>query len=200
MLGFVARRLLISVPVLFAASILVFIMVANSGDPLGDLHSRPNVPRAVIEARRHELNLDRPVVVRYGTWAGHFLKGDFGKSIGGRDVRTELWRRMKVTLRMVLLSVVDDGTSTYLFGNDLVYGRNTATWLARVPSGQLGAAPYEYESDPLVRECPVEAPRGRRALDLVFFRDLAFAGLWAVRLVMINSAFAPHVRCQRTVI
>ena len=106
MLGFVARRLLISIPVLFAASILVFIMVANSGDPLGDLHSRPNVPRAVIEARRHELHLDRPVVVRYGIWAGHFLKGDFGKSIGGRDVRSDLWRRMKVTLRMVLLSVV----------------------------------------------------------------------------------------------
>jgi hypothetical protein len=41
-------------------------------------------------------------------------------------------------------SVVDDGTYTYLFGNNLVYGTNTATRLARVPSGRLGAAAYEY--------------------------------------------------------
>jgi len=41
-------------------------------------------------------------------------------------------------------SVVDDGTYTYLFGNDLIYGTNTATWVARVPSGQLGATGYEY--------------------------------------------------------
>jgi hypothetical protein len=41
-------------------------------------------------------------------------------------------------------AVVDDGTSTYVFGNDLVYGTNTETWLARVPSGQVATMPYEY--------------------------------------------------------
>jgi hypothetical protein len=41
-------------------------------------------------------------------------------------------------------SLVDDGTYTYLFSNNLVYGTNTATRLARVPSGRLGGAAYEY--------------------------------------------------------
>src|SRR5262249_2240068 len=41
-------------------------------------------------------------------------------------------------------SVVDDGTYTYLFGNNLVYGDNTETSVARVPSGQVTTTPYEY--------------------------------------------------------
>ena len=45
MLGFVIRRLLISIPVMIAVSFLVFLMVAGSGDPLAELRARPNTPR-----------------------------------------------------------------------------------------------------------------------------------------------------------
>jgi hypothetical protein len=41
-------------------------------------------------------------------------------------------------------SVVDDGSYTYLFGNNLVYGDNTKTSVARVPTGHVGTSPYEY--------------------------------------------------------
>src|SRR4051812_20422614 len=106
MLGFVIRRLLISIPVVIAVSFLVFLMVANSGDPLADLRARPNIPRASIEARRQELHLDKPVITRYGIWASHFARGDFGKTLGGRPVRSLLWERLQVTLRMVVLATI----------------------------------------------------------------------------------------------
>jgi hypothetical protein len=42
-------------------------------------------------------------------------------------------------------SVASDSAYTYLFGNNLVYGDHTsATYVARVPIGQVGAAPYQY--------------------------------------------------------
>jgi peptide/nickel transport system permease protein len=103
MLGFVVRRLASSVLVLLLSSIIVFALVANSGDPLGDLKQRqPPPPASVIELRRANLNLDKPVVERYGIWLSKFVRGDMGKSIDGQEVAPLLWRRLQVTLRMVV--------------------------------------------------------------------------------------------------
>jgi peptide/nickel transport system permease protein len=83
MLTFVARRLLISIPVLLLSSVLVFVMVANSGDPLAELKTRnPPVPAHVIEARRHQLRLDRPLPERYWYWIHNFARGDLGSPSG----------------------------------------------------------------------------------------------------------------------
>jgi glutathione transport system permease protein len=107
MLTFVARRLLISIPVLLLSSVLVFVMVANSGDPLAELKTRnPPVPAHVIEARRHHLRLDRPLPERYWYWIHNFARGDLGQSVRGLDVGPLLVRRAAVTLRMVVLAIV----------------------------------------------------------------------------------------------
>ena len=100
------RRLLISIPVLFVASILVFTMVANSGDPLADLVLNPRTPPAVIARRRAELNLNKSVVTRYRIWITHFVRGDFGKTNDSVPVRPLLLRRLGVTLRMVLAAML----------------------------------------------------------------------------------------------
>lgn len=103
---FIVRRLLALVPVLLLSSVLVFAMVASSGDPLGDLKSRnPPVPAQVIEARRHQLQLDRSLPERYWQWIRHFVRGDMGKTITGLDVQPLLARRMATTMRMVLLAI-----------------------------------------------------------------------------------------------
>ena len=39
-------------------------------------------------------------------WAKGFVKGDFGKTLGGRPVRSLLWERLQVTLRMVVLATL----------------------------------------------------------------------------------------------
>jgi ABC-type dipeptide/oligopeptide/nickel transport system permease component len=58
MLGYVLRRLAISIVVLFLATIVVFLLVAESGDPLALLRSNPKIPHATIVARQHLLHLD----------------------------------------------------------------------------------------------------------------------------------------------
>lgn len=107
MISFIIRRLLISIPVVILSSVLVFLLVANSGDPLGDLKSRnPPVPKQVLDLRRHQLNLDKPLPARYWAWVTHFVRGDMGTSVGGLDVRTLLGQRLVVTMRMIILATL----------------------------------------------------------------------------------------------
>src|SRR5918992_5116283 len=100
MLSFIIRRLLIAIPIVLLSSVLVFLLVANSGDPLAELKGRnPPVPPQVIEAREKTLGLDKPLPARYVTWLGNFVQGDMGKSIGGGEVPPPLWEGLKGTLR-----------------------------------------------------------------------------------------------------
>jgi peptide/nickel transport system permease protein len=103
---FILRRLGVSLPMLLGTSLLVFGLVTAAGDPLADLRAQDDVPAEVIEARRDALHLDDPVLARYGRWLSGVVRGDFGISLGGRDVRSLLWERLQVTLRMVLVATV----------------------------------------------------------------------------------------------
>jgi peptide/nickel transport system permease protein len=102
MAGFILRRLAISVPLIALASFLVFILVAVSGDPLGELRSNPSITQAQIEVRRHQLGLDRPLMTRYVDWATSAVTGDFGLSAKDNEpVVDKLERAMWVTLRLL---------------------------------------------------------------------------------------------------
>jgi peptide/nickel transport system permease protein len=105
-LAYSIRRLLIAIPVIFASSVLVFLLVAFSGDPLANLRANPRTPPEVIELRERQLNLDKPLPQRYLIWAGGFIQGDFGLTNDGREVRPLLWDRMQITLRMVVLAIL----------------------------------------------------------------------------------------------
>lgn len=104
---FILRRLCWYVPLLLLSSILVFLLVAGSGDPLANLRSQPEIPRELVERRARELGLDRPLVVRYGQWLRAAVQGDFGRrAVEETSVRTVLWERLQVTLRMVTAALV----------------------------------------------------------------------------------------------
>jgi peptide/nickel transport system permease protein len=100
------RRLLVTIPLLLAASALSFLLVANSGDPLENLRMNPRTTPEQIASREQELNLDKPVVARYFIWLGGALHGDFGKDNQGGDVATQLWRALSVTLRLVVIAEI----------------------------------------------------------------------------------------------
>ncbi len=106
MLGFVVRRLLGSVLVLAVSSVIVFTLVANSGNPLADLQGRnPPPPQSVIELRRTQLNLDKSATERYVIWLKGFVTADMGNTIDGREVRPMLWSRLKITLRLAATAI-----------------------------------------------------------------------------------------------
>ncbi len=106
MLYYVIRRLLVAIPVLIGSSIVVFLLVVFAGDPLGELKGRPGTPPYVIAAREHQLWLDRPLPQRYWHWLSNVVTGNFGLSVKGIDIRSDLLRRFEVTMRMVMLAIV----------------------------------------------------------------------------------------------
>ena len=106
MFAYVTRRLLISVVVLFFATILVFLLVSSSGDPLAILRATPKVPHSTIVARERLLHLNDPLWQRYWIWLTNALHGNLGTTISGQDVGSEAMSHLLVTLRMVIIATV----------------------------------------------------------------------------------------------
>ncbi|HEX3285342.1 MAG TPA: ABC transporter permease [Mycobacterium sp.] len=107
MTRFLARRFLNYVVLLVLASFLTFTLTSYSFKPLDSLEQRnPRPPQAVIEAKAAELNLDRPIPIRYVRWASGAVRGDFGTTITGQAISNELGRRVGVSLRLLLIGSV----------------------------------------------------------------------------------------------
>jgi len=80
--GYIIRRLLQSLFVVFGVSIVAFGMLFMTGDPteviLGDATDRMSVQQ--IEEFRVKMGFDRPWYVQYASFVGNALQGDFGYS------------------------------------------------------------------------------------------------------------------------
>ncbi|AEA26797.1 ABC-type transporter, integral membrane subunit [Pseudonocardia dioxanivorans CB1190] len=85
MLGYVGRRLLMAIPILFGVSIVIFITIKIiPGDPVASLLGPTGSPEARA-ALTERLGLNEPWPVQYVTWLGHTLTGDLGTSIARRS-------------------------------------------------------------------------------------------------------------------
>jgi len=104
---FTIRRLLSSIVVLFASSLLVFALCVASFDPLAPYRTRqPAPPPEFFAALREQLNLNEPFYSRYLSWVGGVLTGDFGQSNAQSEVGPVLIDRLGVTARMVVAAMV----------------------------------------------------------------------------------------------
>jgi peptide/nickel transport system permease protein len=107
MIRFLARRLLNYVVLLAVASFLTFSLASLTFRPLDSLLQRyPRPPQAVIDAKAAELDLNSPIPLRYAHWVAGVVHGDFGTTIVGQPVSDELWRRIGVSLRLVVIGSV----------------------------------------------------------------------------------------------
>jgi peptide/nickel transport system permease protein len=101
---FLARRLLNYVVLLALASFLTFTLTSLTFEPLDSLLQRnPRPPQSAIDAKAAELDLDKPIPIRYVKWASGAISGDFGTTVAGQPVSDELWRRIGVSLRLVVI-------------------------------------------------------------------------------------------------
>jgi peptide/nickel transport system permease protein len=96
---------------LLGVSMLTFALgVLAPGDPAAVVleRSRGQPPnRAELLRERHELGLDRPVVLQYLRWLGHAVHGDLGRSwIRGLPVRDALAERVPRTAVLALAAVL----------------------------------------------------------------------------------------------
>jgi peptide/nickel transport system permease protein len=96
---YLARRLLLLLPVLAGVSIVIFMVLHLSpGDPVEIMLGA----QATQEDRarlRADLGLDQPLHVQYVRWLGHVIRGDLGRSLWmKRPVLAEVLLRFKATL------------------------------------------------------------------------------------------------------
>jgi peptide/nickel transport system permease protein len=102
---FVARRVAYSIPVLLIASILVFVFVRQTSDPLA--HLRTSHDPTVIQRERVRLGLDKPLTTQYVRWAKGFVRGNWGESeVSRRSVGTEIRSKFWNTLQLIVWGIV----------------------------------------------------------------------------------------------
>jgi peptide/nickel transport system permease protein len=107
MIRYLARRFLNYVVLLALASFLTFLLTSQTFHPLDSFMKRhPTPPPEAIHAKAVQLGLDKPVVLRYAQWVSGVVHGDFGMTVTGHPVAHELWRRIGVSLRLVVTGSV----------------------------------------------------------------------------------------------
>jgi peptide/nickel transport system permease protein len=100
---FIIRRLLFSIPVLIATSLVIFFSVQIAGDPLGELRTRPNVSAATLDNIVERKHLDEPLVAQYGYWVRDVFTNNFGTTtISNQPIWPDLRRAMGNTLQLII--------------------------------------------------------------------------------------------------
>ena len=103
MLGYIIRRILVSIPVLFGILLVTFVLARLiPGDPckaiLGEKASAE-----VCERFTREHGLDRPIYVQFGFYMTRIVRGDFGNSIRfSRAVSQILVERLPMTIELAV--------------------------------------------------------------------------------------------------
>ncbi len=107
--GYIVRRLVAMVPVLFFVSIVTFaVTLMLPGDPALAYIGEANInDQQMYRAVRQELGLDEPIPAQYIKWLGRAAHGDFGRSIRTREPAVDaILARLPVTLELAVISMV----------------------------------------------------------------------------------------------
>src|SRR5258708_19910450 len=138
MSAYVMRRLALFVPTLIGVSMVVFVLVRLlPGDATTLLLQDAKTTAADEAALRHQLGLDKPIVLQYVDWVATLAHGDLGRSFKSRNpVGDELSGRIPVTLELGLMAMV------------------IAAAIA-IPIGVLSAAPHDTSPHYLTPTPPI---------------------------------------------
>ncbi len=109
--AYIIRRVLQMILVLLLVTLIVFFMVRLlPGDPILMFLSSQDLEQITqeqVDHLRHELGLDRPMVVQYFEWLGQVARGDLGRSIINRNkIIDDVKRRLPITFQLGLLAFI----------------------------------------------------------------------------------------------
>lgn len=148
MVGYLARRVVMTLPTLLLVGVTVFVMMRLvPGDPvlvmLGD-----TATEAEIADMRAALGLDQPLPVQFALWLSRVVVGDLGTSItNGQTVSWLILERFEVSASIVLVAVAAAVLIAVPLGLVAAWKQNStadlaivagATVLVSVPSFWLG--------------------------------------------------------------
>ncbi|GAB3490336.1 ABC transporter permease [Nocardiopsis coralliicola] len=189
MIQLLARRLLMTAPLLLTVSLLVFALVhLVPGDPAVALAGENPTPEQ-IAAVRAELGLDDPFLVQYAHWLAAAVQGDLGTSLfSGEPVGAAILSRLPATLSLALLSLLIAAVLGVAAG--AAAGLRPGTWIDRAATvtASVGVAvPYFWVGMILVLLLAIEVP----LLPAVGYSPIsAGAGEWLRHLVLPAVALA----------
>lgn len=113
MTAYTVRRLLQLIPTLVGITLLVFVMLRLSGDPIQAYLGSEEAELTMltdeqVEAIRAKLGLDKPIPVQYLIYVGNALRGDFGSSYiyQGRPAMELLAERLPATASLAFAALL----------------------------------------------------------------------------------------------
>jgi peptide/nickel transport system permease protein len=103
---FIARRLLLMIPVIVLVGILTFLLIRLiPGDPAAQMLGLDAKPQE-IEALRRQMGLDQPIYTQFFIWAGRVVRGDLGHSIFlNQPVTVAIVEHLECTVSLALLAL-----------------------------------------------------------------------------------------------
>ncbi|MFH0178616.1 ABC transporter permease [Streptomyces cacaoi] len=138
---YLLRRAGLLVASLFAASVLIFLVLrllpGDVAQTIGGIKATP----AQVAAVRHDLGLDRSLVAQYASWIGGVVTGDFGRSVlDGTSVSGQLAEKLAVTGPLTVGAVVFALSFAVPLGILAAVRRDSRLGSAVNALGQLGIA------------------------------------------------------------
>ncbi|HQJ24585.1 MAG TPA: ABC transporter permease [Bacillota bacterium] len=109
---YLIRRILITIPVLFGITFIVFAMVSFApGSAISLMLSNENVNVENVDKLRNELGFDLPWYEQYFRYMGKLLRGDMGRSIQynrpvGEMIREKIGNTIILAMSSMLVAVV----------------------------------------------------------------------------------------------
>jgi ABC-type dipeptide/oligopeptide/nickel transport system permease component len=106
-LRFLARRLLLTIPVFFGVATVVFLLIhLIPGDPVQAMLGESAAP-SDIAVLRGRLGLDRPLIVQYGAFLKGLVTGDLGTSLRtNQGVVSALAERLPATVELAAAAML----------------------------------------------------------------------------------------------
>jgi len=128
MTSFIARRLLLAIPVLFGITLFTFSFLKLLGDPCAALLGERYTPQRCVEIRA-QFGLDDHPVVQYARYLRTTLSGDLGRSVlTRREISSEVKTVFPATVELALAAM-------------------TLAVLAGIPLGIVAAARHNSPTD-----------------------------------------------------
>jgi oligopeptide transport system permease protein len=107
MFRYIVRRLLQMILTFFGATFVVFaLMFANQDDPIQALAGEKPISDTLRAELTERYHLDEGFLGQYWYYMGNLLTGDFGESLGGREISSIFSTSWPVTVRLALMALV----------------------------------------------------------------------------------------------
>jgi len=108
LISYIIRKVILAIPVVILATLIVFLMLYLTGDPVTQLRS-PHSSPADIQKIREKYGFDQPIIVQYGRFLTNLAHGDLGSSVAqgttGTSVSSLIVQKLPRTLELMAIGL-----------------------------------------------------------------------------------------------